>query len=198
MKSEENILEDNTQAILTALQAMCANYRQDLTEEMMATWSAGLQDLTPNQIAVATLRTIKSLSCEYPPYFPKIAQFRELVERVEPGGAFQSQLNNPEWKGLPEPDWVHEERHEMVKKNVGKLVAMVKSGKPIKKAIPYKHTGIENGRQFEMWRDDEGLDWVYFHDHPANNRPEEWKTEAPKRESEKDRYERVKRAHGYE
>jgi len=191
-------LEDNSQAILTSLQAMCANYRQDLTEDMMATWSAGLQDLTPNQIAVATLRTIKSLACEYPPYFPKISQFRELVERVEPGGAFQSQINNPEWKGLPEPDWLHEERSAKIKENVASLISMVKSGDPVKKTIPYKHHGVENDRQFDMWRDSEGRDWVYFHEHPANDRPEEWKTEAPKRESEKDRYERMKRANGYE
>ena len=58
--------------------------------------------------------------------------------------------------------------------------------------------GVSAGATLVVFLDDEGLDWVYFHDHPANNRPEEWKTEAPKRESERDRYERVKRAHGYE
>ena len=75
-----------------------------------------------------------------------------------------------------------------------------KNKESFKGSIPYKHRGVENGKQFDIWRDSEGRDWVYFHEHPANDRPEEWKTEpfVRKKESEKDRYERMKRANGYE
>ena len=121
-----------------------------------------------------------------------------LSRGSNPAGRFSLSFQTRNGRACLNPIGCMKNGMNWLKKNVGKLKAMVKSGKPIKKAIPSKHTGIENGRQFELWRDDEGLDWVYFHDHPANSRPPEWKTEAPKRESEKDRYERVKRAHGYE
>ena len=91
---------------------------------------------------------------------------------MEPKGAFTAQAALPEYRGLPEPEWLKEERHALSRKMMGKLRDAVRSSAPSPprpRPDGKKTSGVTNtGMGFQMWRDSEGRDYVYFPDHPIN------------------------------
>jgi len=95
-----------------------------------------------------------------------------LSQRVEPKGAFTAQETPlPEYRGLPEPEWLKEERYALSKKMMGQLKAAVRDPAPTPrpKSDGKISSGITNtGMEFQMWRDSEGRDYAYFPDHPIN------------------------------
>jgi len=136
-------------------------------------WAGTVGDLSTEAIGAATKRCIQHLKCEFPPHFPTVAQFRELSQRVEPKGQFTAvAAESSEYRGLPEPAWVKEERYAASKKMAGQLLTMVKQ-RPQSIPTPEFHRKkiegqLNNGLSYQAWKDEEGRDFVHFYDHPIN------------------------------